>query len=295
MSMRGYYRVYADGELLGEFGNTITSQGRSVIGKFLAGERTSWSDSIAIGSGGSQPNSSNTSLDLEFFREEVDLTRYVEDGDKIILRTIIPTSVAGKVYELGVYSSISSETASSRGPSITNFDTTQESWSGGQDETDLARVGLRARRATLSSSTVSFTSDFVGDVRTFTDDTVFRLAYYAASGVSNISVRFKSSDTDYRQYSFAPSGDGSYQVESWRLQNFQVVGNPSWNEFYEIEVLATGTGLVVLDAITSVEEKAGDELNVLVSRALVNFNGENFIFKKALQELQLEYVLELSA
>lgn len=293
--MRGFYRIYEGEALIAECENTITEAGRVAIGKFLSGERTSWSDSIAIGAGDNAPSASNTSLDLEFFREEVDLTRYSESDDRIILRTIIPTNVAGKVYELGVYSSITAETSAFRGPSITNFDTTQESWEGGQDEVALARVGLQARKVTLSGSPVSFTSEVSGDVRSFTDDTVFRLGYLAASGVSNITIRFKSSDTDYRQYSFSPTGNNVYRVESWRLQNLQVIGNPSWSEFYEIEVICSGTGQVVLDAITSVEERAGDELNVLVSRALVDINGQNFILKKPLQELQIEYVVELNA
>jgi hypothetical protein len=143
----------------------------------------------------------------------------------------------------------------------------------------------------LAGGSFTFSSDRNGDFRSYTDNTVFRIAYYAPSGITNISIRFKSTDSDYRQYSFSPTGNGAYTVRSWKLQDFQLIGNPSWNEFYKIEVIVSGTGRVTLDAITSIEENLND---ILVSRAIFTINNQNFVVKNPLKELQIEYTVDLN-
>lgn len=288
--MKGKYKIYYKNQPIAEFDNIITEKGRSAIGNFLAGSAASWSDAISIGSGESSPQDSDTSLDMEFWRDEVDFKKYDASSNKIILRSRIPAPVAGKVFELGVY--LTNEKIFSSGSILTSFDDFQESLSGGSRNVTDNRIGLSSRSLSPGASPASVSVQFNGDFRVFTSESVFRLGYILDSSISNVSVRLKASAVDYREYSFTPES-GNYKVESWRLQDFAVTGNPEWSEIYELEVIATGSGLITLDALSVFNENVNDESEVLISRALVNFNSQNFFLKKPQRELQIEYILEL--
>ena len=291
--MKGKYRIYDGDNLLGEFENVITNRGRIAIGRFLSQERSSWSDAIVIGAGSSTPLASNESLDLEFWRDEIDRASYDIPSGQIKLRSRIPAQVVGKIFEIGIYCTSTFDSGTVSGPVISAFDSLVESWTGGAENTTDNRVGSSARDLSPSSGNGSASLDFETDLRSYTSETVFRLGYIAAAGITSATVRFKSSATDYREYSFNPSSSG-YNVESWGLQDFSVVGNPQWTEIYELEIIASGTGTMTFDALSAVDERPNDVLTVLVSRALVNLNGQNFFQKKPQKELQIEYVLELN-
>jgi hypothetical protein len=290
--VKGKYRIYDENTLLGEFDNVITDDGRAVVGKFLAGKYVSWADAVAIGSGSSAAEVTDGSLEMEFWRDEIDFRKHENSTGKIILRSRIPAPIAGKIFELGVY--FTNKKVFSTGSILTSFDDFEESISGGTQNTTQNRIGLSARSLAPDGGTDSVEVEFGGDFGVFTSESLFRLAYASASSISNVDVRLKSSDSDYREYSFTPQS-GDYQVESWRLQDFSVVGNPQWNEIYELQVIATGSGSITLDAISVSDEKDDDELNVLVSRALVDFNQQSFFLKKPQRELQIEYILDLSS
>jgi len=288
--MKGKYRIYDGEELIAEFDNIITTEGRRVIGKFLASQKSSWSDSIAIGSGSSSPQVSNKSLDMEFWRDEIDLKSYKEDLGRVSLRSRIPASVVGKVHEIGVYYTPTSDGFYFSTPVLAQFDLSVETWDGGTSNTTDNRVGLGALQVAAGSSA---SLEFEGDLRTYNADSVFRLAYISDASVSSVTLRLKASDSDYREYSFSPSSPG-YQVESWRLQDFGVIGNPQWSEIYELEILTVGTGNITFDAFSAIDEKPSDPLSILVSRALVDVNGQAFFQKRPQRELQVEYLLELN-
>lgn len=291
--MKGKYRIYDGDTLLGEFDNIVTNRGKIAIGRFLSQERSSWSDAIVIGAGSSAPSATNESLDLEFWRDEIDIASYDIPSGQIKLRSRIPAQVVGKIFEIGVYCTLTFDSGTVSGPIVSAFDSLVEPWTGGAENTSDNRVGSASRDLSPSSGSDSAVLDFETDLRAYTSDTVFRLGYIAAAGVSSATVRLKSSATDYREYSFTPTS-GGYTVESWRVQDFSVVGNPQWTEIYELEIIASGTGTMTFDALSAIDERPNDVLTVLVSRALVDLNGQNFFQKKSQRELQIEYVLELN-
>lgn len=289
--MRGFYRIYSEDKIIAEFDNIITDNGKKAIGRFLAGQQSFWADSLAIGSGTSSPQASNNSLDMEFWREEIDLRSYNAEEDEILVRSIIPASVVGKIHEIGIYAAPGNDSLST-GPIVVFFDSSEEAWSGGTADTTNNRIGQSSLSVSASSQGTSISLDTDSDFRVFTSDDVFKLAYSAAAGVSSVRIRLKASDNDFREYSFNPAAS-AYSVESWGIQNFTVTGNPQWSEVYEIEVTAFGSGAITYDALSVVKNPLVDDRRVLVSRALVSVNGNNFFSKKPQRELQIEYGLEL--
>jgi hypothetical protein len=292
--MNGYYRVYDHKDLVAEFPNVLTNSGRIAIGRYLSGERASWGDALAIGSGNSSPLATNNALDMEFWREEIDFKSYngpsASPPNKLVLRSIIPTSVAGFIYEMGVYCTLTPDQVLTEGPAIATFDSSRESWVGGQDEIVDYRIGTRSLSVDAGSSA---SLKLYGDLRAFNENTNFRLAYYSFGSVTAVKVRLSSNDSNFKEYSFTPESTGEYKIQRWLLQDFSQVGNPDWKEVYFIEVEVEGSGYVVFDGLTSSEQRPGDVLTVLVSRALVSVNGENFIQKLPTRELQVEYLVDL--
>jgi hypothetical protein len=290
----GKFSFYSNGKKFAEADNTITDLGKIVIGNYLSETRPSWADSLAIGAGDSTPSVENLSLDLEFFREPIDLKLYSSTDNKIVVRGTFPGSVVGKIYEIGVYSSVSSTAISSAGPVIAAFDTSTEDWSAGADEQALSRVGAKALRLVASGQEVSSSFRIFGDLRSYNQNSVFRLGYVCSSAGS-VSVRIKADSLNFRQYTFEPDASGNYSVETWSLSDFGIVGGASILEFFDVEVAVSGTGNVVFDALSVVDESSQDLSNVLVSRAIINQNGLDFINKLPSRELQIEYEIDLAS
>lgn len=293
--MNGVYRIYDGDDLVAECPNILTNSGRIAIGRYLAGERASWGDALVIGSGDSTPLATNTSLDMEFWREEVDLKKYngpnASPPNQLVLRSIIPARVAGIIKEIGVYCTLTPDLTLSSGPTIAVFDTSVEPWVGGEDEGFDYRIGTKSLKVDAGSSA---SLKYYGDLRAFTENTKFRLAYYSFGAVTNVKVRFAANASNFKEYSFEPENTGEYTVELWELADFVQTGNPDWKEVFFIEVEVEGSGYVVFDGITSGEQRPDDILTVLVSRALVNTNGDNFIEKLPTRELQIEYLVGIS-
>jgi hypothetical protein len=290
----GKFSFYINENKVGEANNIVTDLGKVVIGNYLSETRPSWADSIAIGAGGSSPSASDLSLDLEFFRESIDLKSYSVTDNKIVIRGTFPGSVVGKIYEVGVYSTTSPTEVSSSGPLIAAFDKSAEDWSAGQDEESLNRVGLKSFRLVSSEEEVSSSLRFFGNLRAYNQNSVFRLGYLASGSTGSVFVRIKSDNINFREYSFQPNTSGAYSVESWSLSDFNIFGGAGILEFFDIEVAVSGEINVVFDALSVVDESAFELDDVLVSRAVIDQNGLDFINKLPARELQIEYEIDLN-
>lgn len=291
--MKGIYRVYADGQLVAESENIITNRGRIAIGRYLAGQRPEWASAIVIGSGGTAQLVTDEELEMEFWREEIDLKEYSSGDAEVILRSIIPAPVIGKIHEIGVYCTISNLRQISGSPIALSFDTNAESWtiSDGASDTTNNRIGAGAIKL-QSTSTASAESRFNGTFSAYGEDDYFYLAYEVLSGsLTHLTVRLKSSETDYREYNIATPAQSGYTVAKWNTTDFTVVGNPDWEDFSSAEFIALVDGEVVLDAF-AVKNDPQTIDTVLVSRTTLS--GPDIISKTGAQELQIEYSVDLS-
>lgn len=291
--MRGKFSFYSDGHKVAEAYNVITNRGKIVIGNYLSEARSSWADELAIGAMGTATSLENVSLGLEFWREPIDLKSYSFADEEIIVRGTIPGSVVGKIYELGVYSKSSPTSISSSGPVLCYFDNSVEDWAGGEDDTLDTRVGSRSLKITSSGPEESAAFTFFGNIRSYNQNSVFRLGYTGSGTVSSVSVKIKVDGVNFREYAFSPNTSGSYSVESWGLSDFSITGGASIFEFFIIEVSVVGAGSIVFDVLSVSDESTEDFSDVLVSRAIIDQNGLDFINKLPVRELQIEYAIEL--
>jgi len=296
--MRGLYRVYDGETLVGEYPNIITNYGKEIIGKYMSGEVSTWAESMAFGTGTSSPSFTDTSLDLEFWRGDVYSKSYNTSSRKISLRCTIPSTVSGKIYEIGVYSA-SEGLNFAFSPVICTFDTTVQNW--GQVASEAARSGVGQSSVLLQPPgyLVSAKSDLRGDFAAFNNDTIFSLGYEIVTGsISNIGIRLMSNDQNFREFSFSPptgSHTNLYETKSWSLADFSITGNPAWQEISSIQITATGEGSVMFDVLAA--DKGEDEptyvnASRLISRSLVG-GEKGYISKEKTRELQVEYVVSL--
>lgn len=290
--MIGRYRVYSGGDLIAEIPNVITNSGKIAIGRFLSGERFTWADALSLGAGESPAIASNKELEMEFWREEIDMRQY-DDGE-IVLRSIIPASVSGKVYEMGVYCTLSSLRQLSSSPVAVYFDSSKESWSfsNAAFNDQHQRVGSRCVLFTAApGSNATGQHQFAGDFSLYDENSYFYLSYKLVSGtISSVTLRLSSSDTTYREY-YSPitSSSGDYSTLKWGVGDFDLVGNSDWTDFNRIDVVVEGDGVIAIDAFAVRNEPVMFE-TVLVSRTV--FSGEEFIVKDDSQEMQIEYVVD---
>lgn len=291
--MKGIYRVYAAGNLVAESENIITNSGKIAIGRYLAGDLSQWASAMAIGSGGTAQSSSDSELEMEFWREEIDLKEYSIPDGEVVLRSIIPAPIIGEIHEIGVYCTISTLRGISGTPVALYFDTNVEQWeiSDGSSNTEDNRIGAGA--ITLSKSgTATAETRFTGSFASYTEDDYFYLAYKVLSGsVSHITVRLKSSENDYREYNLSSVEQSGYSVAKWDISEFTVVGNPDWEDFSSAEFIVLMDGSIALDAF-SVKNDPDMIDTVLVSRTTLINN--DIIKKTGAQELQIEYAVDLS-
>jgi hypothetical protein len=158
----------------------------------------------------------------------------------------------------------------------------------------LNRVGLKSFRLVSSGEEVSSSLRLFGNLRAYNQNSVFKLGYSASGSAGSVFVRIKSDDSNFRQYSFQPNTSGAYSVESWSLSDFNIFGGAAILDFFDIEVAVSGGANVVFDALSVVDESASELDDVLVSRAVINQNGLDFINKLPARELQIEYEIDLN-
>jgi hypothetical protein len=278
--------------MIKESTNVITNRGRIAIGRYLTGERQSWSDSMVIGSGNPDADPEDESLAMEFWREEIDMKEYSAPTGEITLRSIIPSRISGKISEIGVYCTISSLRQVSSSPIAIFFDNSVESWtltSNTTFDTTNYRIGKSAVLFSPATGNNAIASiRFPGSFNSYNEDTKFRLSYQILSGtINSITLRLKSSESTYREYFFDTLGS-DYSVKVWETQDFILEGNADWEDFNSLEVIVDGNGQVVLDGFAVSYEPSSIE-TVLVSIT----NLAALVEKNESQEIQIEYVLDL--
>ena len=288
--MRGKYRVYLGGKLVSEHPNIITNRGKIAIGRFLAGERFTWSDAIAMGAGETAALVTDTELEMELWREEIDMRQY--DNGEIVLRSIVPASVSGKFYEMGVYCTLSSLRQVSSSPIAVYFDDLRESW-------QLTKASFTTSHHRIGKSSIVFSPEtlypasgdykFSGNFSLYDENSYFYLSYKILSGsIDTITIRLSSSETTYREYSVSPSSaEGEYAVSKWTTADFDLTGNADWTDFNSFRVFVEGDGDIAIDGFSVRNEPTGVE-TVLVSRTVL----PDPVEKDESQEMQIEYVID---
>jgi hypothetical protein len=309
--MIGKYLIYQDSKLVGEYRNVLTTEGKSLIRNYLAGNIGAWSGSIAIGAMNSTaPSVSDSGLEFEIIRVPVVLSTV--KGNNIILSADLDSTIAGRIFELGVYPTVTNSfSAGFDDKIIANF---SEDWTddlgvsltssnfNGTEELPIARVGYR--NLIIGSSGIDTLYSIGLDLSGYSDLDSMSMLYKVTSTGSNRTLRLTFYDnqlptpgTKYYDFTLIGSSAG-YKTISAQFGLFTETGDFN-NNVSKVGISSSGSAAPVeLDAIKLDDSDETNPNFALVSRALIGSAGGNsstdYFEKRAGTTMTIEYVVELT-
>lgn len=308
--IKGRYILSIDGNKIGEYQNSITNDGMSIIRSYLANPNIEWCGAISIGSLNSTPSSaSNTGMDFELIKSPI-ILRSVQNSD-IILKAVIDADIECEIYELGVYPSVFNSTSNGYDDRlIINFD---EDWydsttfieiSAG-NYSSISRVGSRSLSITQSS--LDFSADLIFDVSGYSSLDNISFLYNVTSTGSDRTITITLVDDQLptagsKSYELViPGNTTGYNKISVPLGNFVESNNFNSNitkiSISTLEDLSAAE--LTIDAIRIDDADENDPNFSLVSRSLIGTAGgssnSDFVKKPLGVEVDIEYRVEISS
>ena len=292
--MKGAYRFYQDGALVGEVENLITTAGKIYIMKYLAGYVQSIAQGLAIGLGATAATVADTSLAFEWSRVPILMTSADYANTAIIFRGQIPADVCGSIYEMGLWSlQDAQQVYGSR--LLFSFDSASEAWSAGTWQTSNDRIGVDSLRvqAAASGTLTSTIAAVALDLSGYSSLDEFRLAYYVNSTfVSTAKVILYTDASNYFTYTITTPAVG-YTITPFHKNDFTITGTPSWANITLVDVQMTstsgGVGSIDFDGLRIEDKDFNSEEYIFVSRAVP----ATPIVKLAGSPLDFEYSLSV--
>lgn len=296
--MIGTYRFYQNGKLVGESKNLITTEGKRLILRYLAGQSPSLGGAIAFGVGTTAANVADVRLDFEARRIPVALKNVDYVNSKVLFKGTIEQNDIFKIYEAGLWSDVANVLSGDFDSKlITTFDLTEEAWNDAVADTTQERTGEDAIRVDVAaSSTVSTAIDVEMDLSGYSVNDEFSLAFYKPdNNISTIELVFTDTATTgtlslTKTVSSLPVG---YNILLFRKGDFVVTGTISWGEITKMgfDITAGGTpSYVILDALRIEDTDTPNQDFVLVSRSVLG----SFIDKTDVSPMDVEYTLEFN-
>lgn len=256
----------------------ITAQGKKQILRYLAGYNGAIADSIAVGISGAAESTANTMLGFEVIRVPVDVLAPDFLTSQILFKGVLPSDMAGKIYEVGLWTSDVNLLANGYGSRvITSFDSASEDWDVETPESTIARVGVDSLKHTpgASATTTSTLGDVEVDLSGFSGSDKFLFAVNADnSNAASVTARFRTDAANYYSFTFTTEiGTSGYKFLSANKSAATVTGNPSWDTINSIQVITTakaaGAASVEWDAIRIEDMDTINADYVLVARKVL--------------------------
>jgi hypothetical protein len=295
--IKGIFRFIQDGQVVAEGRNLLTTEGKKIILRYLAGQRRVIGDTLAVGVGTSAAAISDETLDFEFQRAAVTVVSPDFDNSLIIFKGTLPVGAQGEIREAGLWSQADSETS---GPFVSRllftFDEDTESWSVGTYTSDAERIGGDSLAVTATASTTTSTEhgSLAFDFSGYSDTELIKLSYYVNnSNCSSIVIRLKTDDSNYYSYTISTPSSGHHIFE-FDKSGGSATGTPDWSSIAEVElrVTATGGGSTTVD-FDAMRVEDTDSLNpeyVLISRTVLGSPLQKTIDK----QMDIEYTWEIT-
>lgn len=253
----------------------ITTEGKTHIKRYLSGLAGVIGDSIALGIGTAAENVADTDLQYEVARVDVSLVSYDFINDALVFKGEIGTDIAGKIYEVGLWSAdVDSRAEGFVSRNLVTFDSETEAWSAGTFQTATTRVGPDSLRLApaLNTSTVSTLSDIVLDLDGHSGSDTFSLAYNVTTAPASITIRFRTDTSNYYTWTISSPSVG-YNFTSVAKGSLTATGTPRWDSITSIEVTVAATvgagASVDFDAIRINDVDTDNPDYVLVAREVL--------------------------
>jgi hypothetical protein len=301
MSLTGTYRITSSGSLIGEYQNSITTNGLLAINQYLAGLTPSWAGSLAVGTLYTNPTASTSvQLDYEFKRYPITLKSYrtvSSSVHQIALKVTIDPEATFQAYELGVFPAIVQDSSYTDHYPISDF---SEQLSGSSawyisgvpaTTSSSARIGalsLALPAGSTASSTVSVNTS------TYTEADSLKILFYSSTTITSGSFIVNFGDDSLVTNLWTASGTfssttaGNYYSASVGLSTKPALFS---NSVVSASINYAGTGAVRLDHMkwTTGETKTTDFK--LVSRTA---SATPLFTKTYGQPMEIEYYLEVT-
>ena len=295
--MKGVYRFYQNGELLASSENLLTTEGKRLIQRYLAGQAADIGGAIGLGVGETAATVGDARLTFEVDRAIVSLKNVDYTNSLIVFKTSIPQEVVYKIYEAGLWSTnINSVNTEFSSKLLTNFNLDIESWTNVVVDTTIARTSATSVRIDAGSNLTTSPRLMVDcSFNGYSVSDSFLLAFQKINAnITDIALTFENETGGSFKFnkSIAALPIG-YNVLAFDKGNFTAAGIVSWDAITKIgvDVKASATaGYVILDAIR-IEDV--DTINLdyaLVSRSVLSTP----LTKTNIAPMDIEYALEFN-
>lgn len=296
--MRGIYRFYQNNELIAEHENLLTTEGKRLILRYLAGQSPSLGGAIGLGVSSVAATVNDATLGFEINRVPVSLKNADYTTNVVLFKGTIDQDVSFSIYEAGLWStaanSLSGEFDSRL---ITTFDTDLEDWTNVTVDTTANRTGPDAVRVNAAiSSTTQTRLDVDMDLSGYSANDTFLLAFSKPNNnISTIKLIFEDvvsggSISLTKTVSSLPTG---YNVLAFKKGDFTASGTISWDSISRMgfDVTAGGTaGYVILDGLRVEDLDTPNQDFVLVSHTILS----SPLVKSDTAPMDVEYALDFN-
>lgn len=300
--MKGVFRLYQDGVLVAEKENVVTTAGKRLIQRYLAGQSASLGEAIALGVSGS-PSAvvGDVRLNFEIARVPVALKNADFSGGVIVFKGTLPQEDVYTIYEMGLWSQYSDALAAGFSSSVlTKFNTAVEAWSNVTADTTNARASAQAAKVTVAASqTVSArNSDVNLDLSGYSGNDLFSLAFYKPdNNIASIKFVFEDQTTGGNFKSAAvtvsslPVGYNVVQVAKSTMVQTGTISWASINKF-GIDVTATATGSNI--SLDSIRVEDTDTINLDYALVSHTTNATALATKTSVAPMDVEYAVNVT-
>lgn len=308
--IKGKYSIYIDGNLAKESENIITTQGINLIKKYLTGAVAEWAGAIAIGAmNSSSPTLSDSTLEYEYSRSKIILKSYDTSTGEIVLKSNFDPTLAGKIFELGVFSYSNNPFSNGFDDKVLiNFD---EYWyttstSSAVSMFNNSRVGSNNYLIQSSASSSIYNNTNI-DITGYSNSDSLEFLYNVTTiqaGTRSASVIFSDNQIPTAATaSFTMSLDTSSSgVKKLSTLIGSLTKQPTFNNVIsKITLVFEGgskTSIIQADALKIRDIALSDDNLCLVSRALIGVTGgttsTDYFTKTAGSEMDIEYRMTIS-
>lgn len=310
--IKGKYKFYSGSELIGEYQNALTTNGRTIAIKSLLGIIPNFAGTIAYGLGNiaNTINSNtnlitNNSLQFELGRSPVigsslDISN---NNDILVYTATINDPFQYQIYEVGLFpSQLRNADIGLGGSTIFDFDRVDLFAKFGTasgsflQEAIEARIGTTLLYLPITDGATSYLSYSTTDnsltiINGYISQDTFRLAGFDTSEkAASVNFRFYTDLTNYYDLVFPVQTASGYFVSEIQKGSANITGNPSWATITSARIWQNSASPVYLDGLRiDIGPYLVDTNTGMISRAVL----PTPIRKPAGIPLTVEYSLSL--
>lgn len=296
--MRGFYRFYQNGNLIGEHENLLTTEGKRLILRYLAGQSPSLGGAIGLGVSSIAATVNDVIMGFEIERVPVSLKNADYTNNVVLFKGTIEQDAEFKIYEAGLWSTAANNLSGEFDSRlITTFDLDLEDWTNVTADTTANRTGPDAVRVDAAiSSTTQARLDVDMELSGYSANDTFYLAFSKANNnINTIKLIFEDvvsggSLSLTKTVSSLPTG---YNILAFRKGDFVASGTISWDSITRMgfDVTAGGTaGYVILDGLRIEDLDTPNQDFVLVSHTVLS----SPLVKTSTAPMDVEYALDFN-